>query len=158
MEAATDSADHPVAQRRNAWIGPAGMVERFAVRKPFNLWQADVLRDYCSFALAEPGPDGMRSLQCDPSHEAQIYLRHSGDAIHDAISRLETPVTVMRARQPSPADDPFDFSVSPTWPGLADALEHGTDIYLPSLSHFIPMEAPALVADYIRAALVRAGA
>ena len=36
--------------------------------------------------------------------------------------------------------------------GLAAALPDCTEVYLPELNHFIPMQAPELVANYIRAA------
>ena len=45
-----------------------------------------------------------------------------------------------------------DLSTSPTWPGLAAALPLCSEIYLPDMSHFIPMEDPQLVARYIREA------
>jgi len=43
----------------------------------------------------------------------------------------------------------MDFSKSPTWPQLADGFPAGRDVYLPELSHFMPMQAPELVANYI---------
>jgi hypothetical protein len=44
----------------------------------------------------------------------------------------------------------MDFSKSPTWPELADQFEHGQDVYLPGLTHFIPMQEPRMVAAFIR--------
>ena len=51
------------------------------------------------------------------------------------------------------------MSASPTWPGLAAALPNAEDVFLPEHSHFMPMEAPELVASHLRelAAAARAG-
>jgi len=44
----------------------------------------------------------------------------------------------------------FDFSASPTAPDLAAQFPNAIDVQLAQYSHFIPMEAPELVADYVR--------
>jgi hypothetical protein len=46
----------------------------------------------------------------------------------------------------------MDFTASPTWPGLAREFRRGTDVQLPDLTHFMPMQAPALIAEYVRGA------
>ena len=43
----------------------------------------------------------------------------------------------------------MDFSLSPTWPELATRFPRGRDVYLPHLTHFIPMQDPALVARFV---------
>jgi pimeloyl-ACP methyl ester carboxylesterase len=144
-----DPAQSPVSRRKNQWRDATEMYQRFRDRAPFNTWQDEVLRDYCNFALrAAPGESDFL-LACDPLHEAAMYLNHQGhDGIFELLPKLAMPVTVMRARQ-----DPENFmnlSASPTWPGLAAALPNARDLYLPELSHFIPMEDPALVAGVIR--------
>ena len=42
----------------------------------------------------------------------------------------------------------MDFSASPTWPQLADRFSWA-DVHLPELTHFIAMQDPQLVADFI---------
>ncbi len=147
-----DPAESPVSRRKNRWRDADEMYHRFKDRSPFNTWQEQVLRDYCNYALrAAPDESGFQ-LACDPLHEAAMYLNHQGnDAIIDLLPRLTMPVTVMRARQ-DPANM-MNLSASPTWPELATALPHARDIYLPGLSHFIPMEDPELVARVIRQAV-----
>lgn len=94
-----------------------------------------------------PGESALQ-LACDPLHEASIYLSQKGnEAIHDLLPQLTMPVTVLRA--PADPDDHTNLAASPTWPGLAEALPNGTEIYLPDRSHFIPMEDPELVARLI---------
>jgi pimeloyl-ACP methyl ester carboxylesterase len=150
--ATLDPADNPVSRRKNLWHDADEMYQRFKDREPFSRWQDQVLRDYCDYALREVPGESTLQLACDPLHEASIYQNHNGnDAIYDLLPKLNLPVTVMRARHYP--DDPFNFSGSPTWPGLVDELPNGREIYLPELSHFIPMEDPELVASVIRQAV-----
>ena len=147
-----DPADHPVSRRMNRWQSAEQMYLRFKDRAPFDTWQDQVLRDYCEYALREVPGESELQLACDPLHEASIYLNHRGnEAIYELLPALTLPVTVMRARDKP--DEPFNFSGSPTWPGLIDALPNAREIYLPELSHFIPMEDPELVASVIRQAV-----
>jgi len=146
-----EAQDHPVSRRKNQWRDAQEMYERFQGRAPFNTWQPAVLRDYCDYALRPANNDALRQLACDPINEAGIYLSQKGnEAILTELPRLLTPVTLLRA---PPGDDAlFDLNTSPTWPGLAAALPNCQEVYLPYLNHFIPMQDPALVADYIQAA------
>jgi hypothetical protein len=43
----------------------------------------------------------------------------------------------------------MDFASSPTWHGVAAAFPDGRDVYLPELTHFIPMQDPELTARFI---------
>ena len=142
--------DHPVARRRNAWASPEEMFQRFAARHPFRLWRAEVLMDYCRHGLV-PAGNGF-ALACPPRIEAAIYMGSAGIDIGAVVAALPHPVTVLRAGG-NDADgaprQPMDFARSPTWPGLAAAFPNGRDVYLPALTHFMPMQCPALVAAHI---------
>lgn len=142
--------DHPVARRRNHWSSWDEMYERFADRYPFSLWRPEVLEDYCRYGvLPVEGADGYE-LACPPLVEASVYLGNTQTDIHHLIPDVTVPVAVLRARGRDPEDPPeMDFSKSPTWRGLADAFPQGHDVYLPELTHFIPMQDPELVARYI---------
>lgn len=144
-------AEHPVARRKNAWQDADEMFSRFRQKPPFDSWQPEVLRDYCDYALLPADTDDVMTLACDPVNEASIYLSQSGnEVIFEEIPGLQTPVTLLRA--PPGVPGKMDFSASPTWPGLAAALPCCRDIYLENCNHFIPMQEPALVADYIKEA------
>ncbi len=147
-----DPADSPASRRMNQWRDANEMYQRFKDRAPFDIWQDQVLRDYCEYALREALNESGFQLACDPLHEAAMYLNHHDNRqIHSLLPQLTMPVTVMRAREDP--ENLFNLSASPTWPGLADALPLGRDMYLPHLSHFIPMEDPDLVTTVIRQAL-----
>jgi pimeloyl-ACP methyl ester carboxylesterase len=135
-----------VAKRRNDWSSADEMFERFSGRAPHSLWEPQVLRDYCDYGLLPEG-DGFR-LACPPATEATIYAMGGYD-LRPAVERLKIPVRVVRARPRHPDAPGGAFSGSPTAPDLASWFAHGEDVLLPEHSHFIPMEAPALVARHI---------
>lgn len=143
--------DHPTSKRKNDWTSWREMYDRFADRGTFALWQRDVLEDYCRYGVL-PNPDGPGFvLACPPLVEASIYTQSTGRDISDLFGKIHVPVTVLRGqRREGPRRDVMDFAASPTWPRLAAHFEHGRDVYLPELTHFIPMQAPELVARYIR--------
>ena len=145
---AVSAAEHPVARRRNTWASADAMFDRFADRQPFRLWRRDVLKDYCQHGLVADG-DGF-VLACPPLVEASIYMGSAGRDISDIIATLPHPTVVLRGYRKSERDGEMDFTQSPTWPGLAAALPNGRDVYLPELTHFIPMERPDLVSAHIR--------
>lgn len=147
-----DPSVNPVSRRKNQWQDAQEMYERFRNRAPFDRWQEQILRDYCEYALREVPGESSLQLACDPLHEASIYLKSMGnETIHDLLPELTLPVTLLRAA-PDP-ENPQNLASSPTWPGLGDALPNAREIYLPGMSHFIPMEDPDLVARTIREAV-----
>ena len=145
----SENEPHPTAKRRNHWTGWQEMFERFENRMPFAAWDRNVLEDYCRYGvLPDPDGDGW-VLACPPSIEASIYMGSSERDIHEQVEQVQVPVTVVRARERAPDQEGMDFSTSPTWPRLADCFPAGRDVHLPEHSHFIPMEDPALAADFI---------
>ena len=70
--------------------------------------------------------------------------------MHDQLRKVTIPVVILRAKIRDPKDhNIMDFSMSPTWPELAAHFPDARDVYLPQLTHFIPMQEPELVADFI---------
>jgi pimeloyl-ACP methyl ester carboxylesterase len=140
-------SDHPASRRKAEFSDWQEMYDRFAQRDPFSLWQPQVLRDYCRYGLL-PAENGRAQLACPPIVEASVYVGNAGCNIHPLPPQISQQVSVLRARERSSKGDrePMDFSSSPTWPRLAAAFPHGADIYLPTLTHFISMQAPLLVA------------
>ena len=151
--------DHPVARRRNRWATPQEMFDRFKDRHPFNVWVPEILMDYCRFGVVPDGDDFV--LGCPPQVEAAIYAGSSGRDIRSIIERVTDPVVVLRAKARSagrdrpPGSGTMDFTRSPTWAGLAAAFPNGRDVHYPDVTHFMPMQAPELVARHIRDAIAR---
>jgi pimeloyl-ACP methyl ester carboxylesterase len=141
--------EHPVARRRNTWASWDEMFDAFKDRNPYSLWRPQVLEDYCRYGLM-PAPGGGFELACPPAIEASVYMASLGTDIYDAVRAIEVPVTILRAKERPPGPrERMDFSDSPTWPQLAAQFKHGRDVYLPHLTHFIPMQEPELAARYI---------
>jgi lipase len=141
--------EHPVARRRNRWSTWQEMFDAFKDRNPYALWAPKVLEDYCHHGL-QPAEDGGFQLACPPAVEASIYMGSIGTDIYDAVRKVEAPVTILRAKErPLGPRERMDFSDSPTWPKLASIFKNGRDVYLPHLTHFIPMQDPKLTARFI---------
>lgn len=139
---------HFAAKRRSEWTSPDEMFQRFKERPPFNRWEEAVLRDYVEYGLV-PNPSGSGYvLACEPAFEAVSYNYGSGANIYPQIATITIPVTILRASGGTDASV-FNMSASPTAPDLASRFPNAQDVYLPQHSHFIPMEAPELVADWV---------
>ena len=139
---------HPVARRRNVFESPKAMAANLAGRGGYAHFLQAALDDYCRFGLL-PNPDGDGFvLACPPLVEATIYTGSAEASIFDLCSQVHCPVTVLRAAPREPGETQMDFSKSPTWPDLATQFENGVDDFHPELSHFIPMQAPELVAQH----------
>jgi lipase len=131
-----------VLRRKNVWTSSDQMYERFQDRPPYRSWDPAVLRDYCNYAL------NGSSLACPPEVEASIYA-HSCERdanIYPEIATIGIPAHVVRSREPYSYGR---FEGSPTSPKLAAHFQRGTDEHRLDVSHFIPMEAPAEIAELI---------
>ncbi|MEH6700789.1 alpha/beta fold hydrolase [Parasphingorhabdus sp.] len=136
-----------VSKRRNNWAGPDEMIERFKDRHPYKLWDQAVLRDYCEYGLLPDGEGGF-ILACPPATEASVYASSATIDPWPMIDGITQPVTILRAPQIK-QDGIFDFASSPTPPGLMDGFAHGSEHYLPDLTHFMPMQNPKRIAELI---------
>lgn len=147
-----DPAEHPVARRRARWDGWEAMNAHFAARPPYRHWQPDVLADYCRFGLLPAGDGEGLDLACPPALEASVYLNALRTSPYRWLGDIAAPVSVLRARTGERAGT-LDFSLSPTWPGLGEALGAVRDEQWGEHSHFIPMEAPERLAALLAALL-----
>jgi pimeloyl-ACP methyl ester carboxylesterase len=134
---------HPAAQRMNRFASPQAMIERFAGRPPYTVFDPRVLRDYCEWGLV-PADDGDGCvLACEPVTEASIYLTARGNGgVYASVRALQIPVLILRAKLPPADRSPLDFSSSPTWPPLVDEFRNAREIHFPDRTHLLPMEMP----------------
>ena len=141
--------DHPVSRRRNDWSDWQEMYDRFKDRDSFALWEDAALVDYCRYGVL-PKDGGRFELACPPLVESSIYLGNTSMDIYQLIPLVEIPVLVLRAKgMDSDEDAIMDFAVSPTWSEVASQFANGTDVFLPKLTHFMPMQASKLIAGFI---------
>lgn len=143
---------HFARKRRDRWASPDEMFDRFKDRPPFREWDLDVLRDYCDYGLVPAQDGGGYVLACPPHIEGSIYEASGLDDanLYDRLPQIDAAVTVIRSGRPLGTEPAMDMAASPTAPDLASHFRRGRDIQT-SYSHFIPMEAPGMVADWILA-------
>ena len=142
---------HFARKRRDKWKSADEMFNSFKDRPPFRSWDRATLRDYCDYGLLPDPANQAYVLACPPEIEASIYeasTLNDGN-IYDQLCKIGAPVTVIRAPRFMPAEGPMDMTASLTAPDLAGAFRHGRDIEV-AHSHFIPMEAPQLIADFVK--------
>lgn len=138
---------HPAIRRKRDFASPEAMMERFASRDPYDLFDPRVFADYCRFGLVPAASGEGMELACSPEVEASVYASsRSNGALLEAVRRVDLPVLVVRAE----ATSLNDFKSSPTWPKLASILPQGTDLHRPDRTHFHPLEDPADAARIIR--------
>lgn len=141
--------DHPVARRRGHFATVEAMRERYEDRMPYKIWQRDVFEDYCQFGLLPAAAGDGFDLACPGYVEASIYMGNFDADLYQLLPEIHIPAVVLRANPRDPDSVGMDFSASPTWPELAAQFPRGQDVHLPELTHFIPMQDPQLVADFI---------
>ncbi len=137
--------EHPFAKRRDEWESPQQWFDAIRNRGPFKLWSEEVLRDHCLHGL-EKSENGRFRLCCPPLVEAEASLKCADTDVHNLLSSVNMPVKVFRAKTARGLRHPLDNVHSVTWAQLAQNIAQGSDIHLPELSHFMPMERPDLVA------------
>lgn len=136
---------HPAIRRKRDFASPEAMIERFASRDPYALFDPRVFDDYCRYGLV-PSDEDRYELACAPEVEASLYgSSRSNSGILDAARTVEAPTLVVRAKQTGLND----FKSSPTWPELASLFPNGTDMPRPDRTHFHPFEDPADAARII---------
>lgn len=141
---------HPAAQRKRNFSSVQEMVDRFRSRSPYSLFTPQALQDYCEHGLCADGE--VLTLACPPEVEASSYMSAmTGAFIIDVVEQISCPTVVLRSHTMD-LNSLSDFTRSPTWPGLANALPNGTDVHRPDLTHFMPMQDPQFVATEIQKA------
>ena len=132
---------HPAAKRKGYFDSPQAMIDRFKDRKPYSQFTTESLHNYCKYGLIKDG--GGYRLACSPLTEANVYMASkSNGKVFDSIRKLELPVLVIRAQEPTEDNPVQNYSASPTWVQLVNEFRRGTEIHYPQQSHFLPMEIP----------------
>lgn len=137
-----------VLRRKAFWKSPHEMFERFQGRAPFASWEEAVLRDYCEFGLLRTGEGEGWELACPPEVEAAVYQGAAEGGAYEELSRVTAPVRVLLGRE-LPEGHPRPLDGSTTHHDLFRHLPQAESFRFSQHSHFLPMEAPGLVAGHI---------
>jgi len=129
------------ARRRAEWPSAQAMHDGLAARAPYDTWTADALWAYVRHG-ATVCADGSVALKCPPALEATMYGHPGALDLFAELAPIRVPVLVLRGAR----TDRFPrASAERAVAEMADARL----VELPGLTHFAPMEDPALVARYV---------
>jgi pimeloyl-ACP methyl ester carboxylesterase len=132
-------------RRRPSYPSYEAARENFAAKPPLAVLTPDALDAYVRHGFRQE-PDGSVSLKCLPEHEARTYEMAGQHGVFERLAEVRCPVLVLAGRD--------DGSGPPLLaPLVAEALPAGTFHRLDAVSHFGPMEDPALLAVEIDRAL-----
>jgi lipase len=141
---------HPVVKRRNTFSSVDEMFALYKKRPPFNTFDQGVLLDYCKYGLTKSESGHKFQLASPPVFEASVYQKATTfKDIYKIVESISLPITIIRAMEPDSSEEQRSFMYSPTWPDLVAKLPSGKDIYLPDVSHLVPMQNPKRIADLI---------
>ncbi|MXY78799.1 MAG: alpha/beta hydrolase [Chloroflexi bacterium] len=132
-----------VRKRRAGFPSRAAAEARWRDRPAFARWDPQVLSDYVQYGLADQD-DGSVTLRCPPAIEAQVYAAVTDFDATPYLRDVRCPVLIAQGER----TNPLFATVFATAAALLADVER---ITIPGTSHFAPMEAPALVAEEIRA-------
>jgi pimeloyl-ACP methyl ester carboxylesterase len=139
--------EHPLAtgarRRREVFDSTDDALDNFASKPPLQGLHPDALRAYVSHGFTTLD-DGTVRLKCRGVDEAAVYSMSTEHDTFDHLHLVTCPVTVA-------ASGDLEGAGRLARP-VADALPHGRYEQHPQLGHFGPLEAPALIAERIRAA------
>lgn len=133
-------------RRKEVFASRDEALARFREKFPFSLFAPEALAAYVDHGFDDL-PDGTVRLKCRGEDEARTYEHGS---VHDALLRLgevTCPVTIECGSAPSP----FGIEACEEY---ATRLPNGRADALDGLTHFGPLEQPALIAERIAAAVV----
>jgi pimeloyl-ACP methyl ester carboxylesterase len=130
-------------RRRAVFASRDDAYDNYAVKPPLALFAPEALRGYVEHGFVDRA-DGTVELTCDPEHEARIFEGGRRQDTFDRLGEIGCPVLVM-------AGSPEGNAPGLIAPVVAEALPLGRLTVLDDLTHFGPMQDPALVARHILA-------
>lgn len=138
--------EHPLAvgarRRREVFTTTEEAYQNFASKPPLRSLHPDALRAYVDHGFSTLD-DGTVRLKCRGIDEAAVYSMSTEHDTFDHLHLVTCPVTVA-------VSGDLEGAGRLARP-VAEALPHGRFEEHPELGHFGPLEAPAAIADRIRA-------
>ena len=131
-------------RRREVFDTREAAYDRYASRPPFDTSDPASLWAYVDWGF-EDMPDGSVRLKCRGEIEAQVF-EHSRTNAFEGLASVQTAAVVAGGNDP---EGPAKAA-----PMIAEALPNARFDLYNEYSHFGPMEAPDVMADAIRAAVI----
>lgn len=133
-------------KRRNVFDSLEAAHANFAAKLPFSRFDPAALDAYVAGGLL-PRPDGTVGLACPGPEESSVYEGATRHHAYDHLGDLHLPVTLAGAADGGDVDPSLLGDLAGRIPGARVET-------LAGVSHFGPMEEPALVAEAMAGALL----
>jgi pimeloyl-ACP methyl ester carboxylesterase len=134
-------------RRTRSWPNQGEARQHLASRSPYCYWDREVLAGYFATGLTRT-QDGGCTLSCPPEIEASIYAEAGTSQAWARLSQINCPVWVLRAA----GDQGMPSTASPL---IAQIAPDGVDRLVDGSGHFVSMEQPGLVAEFLREMLTK---
>lgn len=128
-------------RRRAVWDSREQVLEKFVDHPTFAGWQRRALDLYLQFGFNDR-PDGRVELACPPEVEAAVFENNTSVDVLPLLPKLEPPTLIFWAKRGSFPRAHFE--------NLASLVQRG-EVRDVDTGHFVPMEAPAFVAQQVLA-------
>ena len=128
-------------RRRSTFDSFDAAFGNYRAKPPLSGWDTDALRDYVDHGFRSLG-DGSVTLKCVSEHEALTFEMGGTHGTFERLAEIACPVLVLAGNLSSPGPAAAAALV-------AHNLPHGSYKQFDHLTHFGPMEAPALIAQTI---------
>ena len=132
------------ARRRETFASMEAAYDNFASKPPMSAFDPRSLRAYVDGGFEELA-DGTARLCCRAADESRFYLMGAHHGASEHLGDVTCPTIVVRG---APDPGPYDLA-----PAVASGVADGRLEELPQVTHFGPLEDPALIAASIRAAI-----
>ncbi|CAF1156153.1 unnamed protein product [Didymodactylos carnosus] len=146
------SFDNIKQRRISTWRSIDEMYDFFKDKPIFRNWIPSTLRDYCTYGVLTGGSGVVLSCDVETSQSFYVSAMDKEINIYDKLCQIEIPVHIVRSGF---SYKPGRWDTSFTSPDLVSYFKNAQDTKLENMSHFIPMEAPSLVADLIKQILIK---
>jgi pimeloyl-ACP methyl ester carboxylesterase len=135
------------ARRRPSFPDREAAYANFAGKPPLSALAPEALRAYVDHGMRpmDGAEDGPVELKCTPEAEAAVFGGSRGHPTYERLGEVRCPVTV------AVSGDPVGPGL--VAPAIVGGLPAGRLERHPGLTHFGPMEDPAVLAAPVRAAL-----
>ena len=133
------------ALRRRASFGSLAEARaNFAGKSPFISWDPRALDAYVAGGL-RPAKGGRWELKCEPQSEAEFYRGATEHPTWEHLGEINCPVRLVAGAN-------SDSHQGEYLQRLAGRFSFGELVVVEGATHFVPMELPGLIADWISAA------
>lgn len=129
------------SRRRRRFASAEEAYTSYHGRGPFTLWEDRALAAYVEGGFGVDD-EGSVELRCSPESEAQFFAAGSAHNLWEHLGEVGVPVSIVAGAGSNTHTAAFLASQAAQIPGA-------NTVVVPNTTHFVPMEAPTVLADRI---------